>query len=63
MPCVIKLFACKDRATRAKLLQQMELFVDHLQPKVINDELFMHIAQGFVDSNPTIREQTVKVGN
>ncbi|RWS24757.1 N-terminal kinase-like protein [Leptotrombidium deliense] len=60
VPCLIKLFACKDRATRAKLLQQIELFIGYLQPAVVNDQVYPHVAQGFLDSNPTIREQTVK---
>lgn len=76
----------KDRATRAKLLQevcsfiayllqfsfllinqiilfylQMESFINYLQPNVVNEQIFFHVSQGFVDSNPVIREQTVKV--
>ncbi|XP_015794530.1 N-terminal kinase-like protein [Tetranychus urticae] len=60
VPCVIKLFAVKDRATRAKLLQEMESFINYLQPNVVNEQIFFHVSQGFVDSNPVIREQTVK---
>lgn len=60
VPCIVKLFACKDRATRAKLLQQTEQFAKHLSKNVINDQIYPQLAQGFVDSNPTIREQTVK---
>ncbi|CAG2106702.1 unnamed protein product [Medioppia subpectinata] len=60
VPCVVKLFACKDRATRAKLLQQMETFINYIQPNVVNDSVFPHVCQGFLDSNPVIREQTVK---
>ncbi|RWS10279.1 N-terminal kinase-like protein [Dinothrombium tinctorium] len=60
VPCIIKLFACKDRATRAKLLQQIESFINYLQPNVVNEMVYPHVAQGFLDSNPTIREQTVK---
>ncbi|CAG2167246.1 unnamed protein product [Oppiella nova] len=60
VPCVVKLFACKDRATRAKLLQQMESFIGYIQPNVVNDSVFPHVCQGFLDSNPVIREQTVK---
>ncbi|XP_076313835.1 LOW QUALITY PROTEIN: N-terminal kinase-like protein [Tachypleus tridentatus] len=60
VPCVVKLFSSKDRATRAKLLQQMDQFVHHLQPCLINDQIFPQIIQGFMDTNPTIREQTVK---
>lgn len=39
----------------------MESFITYLQPNVVNEQIFVHVSQGFVDSNPTIREQTVKV--
>lgn len=60
VPCIVKLFGSKDRATRAKLLQQSEFFVKHLNKNVVNDQVYPNVAQGFVDSNATIREQTVK---
>lgn len=60
VPCVVKLFSSKDRATRARLLQQVDQFMDHLSPDVVNQEVFPHVVQGFSDTNPTIREQTVK---
>ncbi|XP_055586275.1 N-terminal kinase-like protein isoform X2 [Uranotaenia lowii] len=60
VPCVVKLFASTDRVTRSRLLQQLELFINHLQTGVINDQIFPQVAHGFLDTNPTIREQTVK---
>ncbi|XP_034250810.1 N-terminal kinase-like protein [Thrips palmi] len=60
VPCVVKLFASNDRATRVRLLQQLELFIGHLQSATVNDQIFPQIAHGFMDTNPTIREQTVK---
>lgn len=36
-------------------------FSDHLQPSTVNDQIFPQVANGFMDTNPTIREQTVKV--
>lgn len=60
VPCVVKLFASTDRVTRSRLLQQLELFVHHLTPAVINDQIFPQVAHGFLDTNSTIREQTVK---
>lgn len=36
-------------------------FPDHLQPSTVNDQIFPQVANGFMDTNPTIREQTVKV--
>lgn len=60
VPCIIKLFACKDRATRCKLLQQLDSYIHYLTSNVINDQIFPQVIQGFLDSNFTIREQTVK---
>ncbi|XP_054264918.1 N-terminal kinase-like protein isoform X2 [Macrosteles quadrilineatus] len=60
VPCVVKLFISNDRATRSRLLQQLEHFIDHLQSTTVNDQIFPQIANGFMDTNPTIREQTVK---
>lgn len=60
VPCVVKLFASTDRVTRSRLLQQLDLFINHLQTGVVNDQIFPQIAHGFLDTNPTIREQTVK---
>lgn len=61
VPCVVKLFASTDRVTRSRLLQQLELFISHFQPQVVNDQIFPQVSHGFLDTNPTIREQTVKV--
>lgn len=60
VPCVVKLFGSNDRATRSRLLQQLEHFISHLQASTVNDQIFPQIAHGFMDTNPTIREQTVK---
>lgn len=61
VPCVVKLFASTDRVTRSRLLQQLDLFINHFQPQIVNDQIFPQVAHGFLDTNPTIREQTVKV--
>eukprot|EP00095_Tigriopus_kingsejongensis_P012694 maker-scaffold22_size673200-snap-gene-5.35 protein:Tk12694 transcript:maker-scaffold22_size673200-snap-gene-5.35-mRNA-1 annotation:"hypothetical protein TcasGA2_TC008834" len=59
IPCIVKLFASNDRNARFKLLNQVEHFVVHLEPKVVNDEVFPHIQNGFLDQEPIIREKTV----
>ena len=35
--------------------------MDHLLPATVNDQIFPHIAQGFTDTVPALRELTVKV--
>ena len=61
VPCVVKLFSSTDRATRINLLQQLDQFVDHLQPSTVNDQIFPHVSTGFTDTLPAMREQTIKV--
>lgn len=60
VPCIVKMFSSKDRATRVKLLQQIEEFIDHIQPSIVNNQIFPNVAQGFMDTNPTIRDHTIK---
>ncbi|KAJ8308508.1 hypothetical protein KUTeg_013382 [Tegillarca granosa] len=60
VPCVVKLFSSPDRSTRVKLLQQVESFIDFLQPATVNDQIFPHVSQGFMDTNPIVRESTIK---
>ncbi|XP_068200281.1 N-terminal kinase-like protein isoform X2 [Palaemon carinicauda] len=60
LPCVVKLFSSSDRATRLKLLQQVETLAEHMSPATVNDQVFPQLITGFLDTNPTIREHTVK---
>ena len=49
VPCVVKLFASNDRNARYKLLSQVETFVEHLDGKVVNEQVYPHLQSGFVD--------------
>lgn len=60
VPCVVKLFSSTDRATRINLLQQLDNFVQHLKPSTVEEQIFPHVALGFGDTVPAMREQTVK---
>ena len=59
VPILIKLFASNDRNARFKLLNQIETFVQHLSDKVVNEEIFPQIQNGFIDQEPMIREKSV----
>lgn len=59
VPVIVKLYTFKDRLVRSKLLSNVECYIEHLKPKTVN-EIYLNVSQGFLDSNPTIREQTVK---
>jgi SCY1-like protein 1 len=41
------------------LLSNVELFVTHLTDKVVNDQVYPQIENGFIDREPVIREKTV----
>lgn len=43
------------------MLQQMEQFIQYLNEAAVNSQIFPHVVHGFTDTNPAIREQTVKV--
>uniref|UniRef100_A0A8D8YBN3 N-terminal kinase-like protein n=3 Tax=Cacopsylla melanoneura TaxID=428564 RepID=A0A8D8YBN3_9HEMI len=60
VPCVVKLFGSNDRATRSRLLLQLEHFIAHVPDSIVNEQIFQQVVLGFLDTNPTIREQTVK---
>jgi long-chain acyl-CoA synthetase len=57
---VVKLFSSSDRNTRVKLLQQIDQFIEHIQTQVVNDKIFPNIVSGFMDTNPVVRESTIK---
>eukprot|EP01114_Cavostelium_apophysatum_P021254 TRINITY_DN7366_c0_g1_i1.p1 TRINITY_DN7366_c0_g1~~TRINITY_DN7366_c0_g1_i1.p1 ORF type:complete len:732 (-),score=205.55 TRINITY_DN7366_c0_g1_i1:36-2231(-) len=60
-PSVVRWFASNDRALRMNLLQNLEQFIDHLSPAMISDQIFPHVATGFLDAqSPALREATVK---
>ncbi|PWA22314.1 hypothetical protein CCH79_00012568 [Gambusia affinis] len=54
------MFSSTDRAMRIRLLQQMEQFIQYLNEAAVNSQIFPHVVHGFTDTNPAIREQTVK---
>ncbi|XP_042637447.1 N-terminal kinase-like protein [Orycteropus afer afer] len=60
IPVLVKMFSCTDRAMRIRLLQQMEQFIQYLDEPTVNTQIFPHVVHGFLDTNPAIREQTVK---
>ena len=46
----------------SQLGPQMEQFIQYLDEPTVNTQIFPHVVHGFLDTNPAIREQTVKVG-
>ncbi|TGZ57170.1 hypothetical protein CRM22_009998 [Opisthorchis felineus] len=60
LPCLVKLFAAPERATRVRLLEQLPNFVKNLPPKAVESQIFTSVATGFSDANPVVREATVR---
>jgi len=60
VPCVVRLFANNDRATRVQLLHHLPAYIDKLAADVVNTAVFPSIVNGFGDTTPVLREATVK---
>ena len=60
VPVVVKLFSSPDRQTRMNLLIKIDCYIEHVKSSTVNNDIYPHIVQGFMDTNPTVREQTVK---
>ncbi|CAM6105787.1 unnamed protein product [Calypogeia fissa] len=60
LPTVVKLFASSDRAIRVSLLQNIENFGTGLSTQIVDEQVFPHVATGFVDPSAFLRELTLK---
>jgi hypothetical protein len=60
VPIISKLFANTDRAMRMPLLEHLPQFAALLPPNILNEHIFPHLAGGFTDAAPLLREATVK---
>ncbi|CCH41088.1 putative kinase [Wickerhamomyces ciferrii] len=59
-PIILKAFTLPDRQIRVLLLASLPKFMDVLTKSDISDRIFQHFVTGFSDSNPAIREETIK---
>ncbi|KAI7849139.1 armadillo-type protein [Circinella umbellata] len=57
---IVRMFASPDRAIRVTLLENMPKFIEHIPNKAVHNQIFPHVATGFTDTVPIIREQTIK---
>lgn len=60
IPCIMTMFNCNDRQTRIILLDNLKLYVDHLDEQAVNKEIFPKVITGFTDSTVPLRESTLK---
>ena len=59
VPCVIRLYASTDRATRVALLQHLDAYVEHVSNAQM-ETMYEHMAGGFNDGTAYLRELTLK---
>ncbi len=57
---VVKWFASPDRSLRRNLLEHLAVIIARIDPATVNDKIFPHVADGFEDKSPILREMTVK---
>ncbi|KAH1055241.1 hypothetical protein J1N35_033306 [Gossypium stocksii] len=60
LPTIIKLFASNDRAIRVALLQHIDQYGESLSAQVVDEQVYPHVATGFVDTSSILRELTLK---
>ena len=60
LPAVTKLFSSNERMVRVHLLSCIDQYGQHLTAELINDSIFRHVLTGFHDSQPILREVTMK---
>lgn len=59
-PVILKAFTLPDRSVRLLLLSNLSTFIETLTNSQISDKIFNNFVTGFQDSNPSIREETLK---
>ncbi len=57
---VVKWFASPDRSLRRNLLEHLGAIIARCDNVTVNDKIFPHLADGFEDKSPVLREMTVK---
>jgi SCY1-like protein 1 len=59
IPCILRLFASTDRAMRVALLQQLDVYVEHISNEQM-ESIYEPLATGFNDGTAFLRELTLK---
>ncbi|XP_057958163.1 uncharacterized protein LOC131151022 [Malania oleifera] len=60
LPTIVKLFASNDRAIRVGLLQHIDQYGESLSAKIVDEQVYTHVATGFSDTSAFLRELTLK---
>mmetsp|Transcript_51218 Transcript_51218/g.81600 ORF Transcript_51218/g.81600 Transcript_51218/m.81600 type:complete len:798 (+) Transcript_51218:440-2833(+) len=59
-PVVINMFKNNERGTRINLLKSLPKFIDYLDTHTISNDIWPQLINGFTDSSPVLREQSVR---
>lgn len=59
-PIIVKQFSSNNRAIRTELLQSLPDYIEYLDKRVVSDKIYPPLSTGFSDTEPMIREQTVR---
>eukprot|EP01065_Artemidia_motanka_P000393 TRINITY_DN10176_c0_g1_i1.p1 TRINITY_DN10176_c0_g1~~TRINITY_DN10176_c0_g1_i1.p1 ORF type:complete len:699 (+),score=294.50 TRINITY_DN10176_c0_g1_i1:69-2099(+) len=60
VPGVVSLFTSPEPIVRMKLLQNIDAFAQHLPSQMLSGTIWPHLATGFTNKMPEIRELTIK---
>ncbi|KAI3800028.1 hypothetical protein L1987_35335 [Smallanthus sonchifolius] len=60
LPTIVKLFASNDRAIRVGLLQHIDQYGESFTAKLVDEQVYPHVATGFSDTSAFLRELTLK---
>ncbi|PHU18105.1 hypothetical protein BC332_13800 [Capsicum chinense] len=60
LPTIVKLFASNDRSIRVALLQHIDQYGESLSAKIVDEQVYPHVATGFSDTSAFLREMTLK---
>ena len=55
-PLITQLFSRRDRATRLQLLKNLDSYIQHIDKRVINSDIFPQVINGFGDTSANMRE-------
>ena len=59
-PLITQLFSRRDRATRLQLLKNLDSYIQHIDKRVINSDIFPQVINGFGDTSANMREATIR---
>ncbi|ODQ65835.1 ARM repeat-containing protein [Nadsonia fulvescens var. elongata DSM 6958] len=60
VPTIVKMYASPNRGIRIKLLESLPSYINNIDKRLLNDKVFVNLVSGFSDTEPALREMTVR---